>query len=166
MSSVAAPVPLTDLIAVEQALSALEGISARASQVVELRFFGGFTVEETAEALRVSVRTVINDWNAARLWLLQHCRTTSMTPDAHIDRDMTGERWDALAAWVTSWLAADESGRARLRAPLAETAPDLVAQADAMLPESGQPGGFLETPAILLAAGDVAVKTRNWRRAR
>ena len=69
--SVAEPVPLTDLIAVEQALSALEGISARASQVIELRFFGGFTVEETAEALQVSVRTVINDWNAARLWLLQ-----------------------------------------------------------------------------------------------
>jgi RNA polymerase sigma factor (TIGR02999 family) len=68
---VAGAVPTTDLIAVEEALSALERISARASQVVELRFFGGFTVEETAESLQVSVRTVINDWNAARLWLLQ-----------------------------------------------------------------------------------------------
>jgi DNA-directed RNA polymerase specialized sigma24 family protein len=37
--------------------------------VVELRFFGGFSVEETAEALGVSVRTVINDWNTARAWL-------------------------------------------------------------------------------------------------
>ena len=67
---VAEPVALTDLIAVEEALTALEGINPRASQVVELRFFGGFTVEETAESLQVSVRTVINDWNAARLWLL------------------------------------------------------------------------------------------------
>jgi RNA polymerase sigma factor (TIGR02999 family) len=71
---IASPVPLTDLIAVEQALSSLENVSARASQVVELRFFGGFTVEETAEALNVSVRTVVNDWNAARLWLLQRLR--------------------------------------------------------------------------------------------
>jgi RNA polymerase sigma factor (TIGR02999 family) len=63
---------ITDLLAIEEALSELERISSRASQVVELRFFGGFTVEETAEALQVSVRTVINDWNAARLWLLQH----------------------------------------------------------------------------------------------
>ena len=67
---VAEPVALTDLIAVEEALTALEGMNPRASQVVELRFFGGFTVEETAESLQVSVRTVINDWNAARLWLL------------------------------------------------------------------------------------------------
>jgi DNA-directed RNA polymerase specialized sigma24 family protein len=39
--------------------------------VVELRFFGGFSVEETAEALGVSSRTVINDWNTARAWLYE-----------------------------------------------------------------------------------------------
>ena len=44
-------------------------LDPRPSQVVELRFFGGFSVEETAEALGVSVRTVINDWNTARAWL-------------------------------------------------------------------------------------------------
>ncbi len=43
--------------------------------MIELRFFGGFSVEETAEALGVSVRTVINDWNTARAWL-RHELTT------------------------------------------------------------------------------------------
>ena len=75
---IAAAVAMTDLVAVEEALTALERVSARASQVVELRFFGGFTVEETAESLQVSVRTVINDWNAARLWLLPR-----LSHDAH-----------------------------------------------------------------------------------
>jgi RNA polymerase sigma factor (TIGR02999 family) len=60
-----------DLIALEHALTALAGVAPRASRVVELRFFGGLSVEETAEALDVSVRTVINDWNTARVWLYQ-----------------------------------------------------------------------------------------------
>lgn len=66
---VAAPEPLVDVLALEDALTALSVVYPRPSHVVELRFFGGFTVEETAEALGVSVRTVINDWNTARAWL-------------------------------------------------------------------------------------------------
>ena len=58
-----------DLVALDDALNRLATIDPRPSQVVELRFFGGFTVEETAEALGVSVRTVIYDWNTARAWL-------------------------------------------------------------------------------------------------
>jgi RNA polymerase sigma factor (TIGR02999 family) len=65
----AAPEPVVDILALEDALTALAAVDPRPSQVVELRFFGGFTVEETAEALGVSVRTVINDWNTARAWL-------------------------------------------------------------------------------------------------
>jgi len=65
---VAAP-ELVDVLALEDALTALAAMDPRPSQVVELRFFGGFSVEETAEALGVSVRTVINDWNTARAWL-------------------------------------------------------------------------------------------------
>lgn len=61
-----------DLLALELALERLATVNLRASQVIELRFFGGFTVEETAEALAISPRTVINDWNAARLWLVRH----------------------------------------------------------------------------------------------
>jgi len=66
---VAAPELFVDVLALEDALTALAMVDPRPSQVVELRFFGGFSVEETAETLGVSVRTVINDWNTARAWL-------------------------------------------------------------------------------------------------
>jgi RNA polymerase sigma factor (TIGR02999 family) len=58
-----------DVIALDDALGALSVIDPRPGQVVELRFFGGFSVEETAEALGVSTRTVANDWNTARAYL-------------------------------------------------------------------------------------------------
>jgi RNA polymerase sigma factor (TIGR02999 family) len=64
-----APRPAVDVVAVGDALDALAAIAPRASQVVELRFFGGWSVEETAETLGVSVRTVNSDWNTARAWL-------------------------------------------------------------------------------------------------
>ena len=66
---VAAPAPGVDIVALNDALAELATLDPRPSQVVELRFFGGFSVEETAETLGVSVRTVINDWNTARAWL-------------------------------------------------------------------------------------------------
>jgi RNA polymerase sigma factor (TIGR02999 family) len=66
---VAAPTPGVDVLALNDALAELATLDPRPSQVVELRFFGGFSVEETAETLNLSVRTVINDWNTARAWL-------------------------------------------------------------------------------------------------
>jgi RNA polymerase sigma factor (TIGR02999 family) len=66
---IAAPDAHVDVVALEAELERLAVVDPRPSQVVELRFFGGFSVEETAEALGVSVRTVINDWNTARAWL-------------------------------------------------------------------------------------------------
>jgi len=68
-AEVAAPALGVDVVALNDALGALAEIDPRPSQVVELRFFGGYSVGETAETLGVSVRTVINDWNAARAWL-------------------------------------------------------------------------------------------------
>jgi RNA polymerase sigma factor (TIGR02999 family) len=59
------------LLALDEALLALADIDGRKSQVVELRFFGGLSVEETAEALEVSVETVHRDWRLARSWLLR-----------------------------------------------------------------------------------------------
>ena len=58
-----------DLLAVDEALTRLEALNERQAQVVELRYFGGLSEEETAEALKVSVRTVRRDWNFARVWL-------------------------------------------------------------------------------------------------
>ena len=51
-----------------------EAVDARKSQVVEMRFFGGLTLEETAEALQISRDTVTRDWNIAKLWLLRELR--------------------------------------------------------------------------------------------
>lgn len=61
-----------ELLALDEALDALAGFDARKSQMVELRFFGGLSVEETAEALNVSVETVHRDWRLTRSWL--QCR--------------------------------------------------------------------------------------------
>jgi RNA polymerase sigma-70 factor (ECF subfamily) len=58
-----------DLFALGEALEALEALEARQARVVELRFFGGLTVEEVAEALGVSRATVENDWTFAKAWL-------------------------------------------------------------------------------------------------
>jgi len=58
-----------DLVALDDAMNALGQIDSRKAQVVELRFFGGLSVEETAEVLKVSSVTVMRDWNMARVWL-------------------------------------------------------------------------------------------------
>lgn len=58
-----------ELIALDEALTRLQELDPRQSQVVELRFFGGLTVEETAEVLGISPKTVKRDWAVARAWL-------------------------------------------------------------------------------------------------
>ncbi len=60
-----------DLLALDDALNALALLDPRKSQVVEMRFFGGLSVEESAEALHVSRETVMRDWRLARAWLLR-----------------------------------------------------------------------------------------------
>jgi RNA polymerase sigma factor (TIGR02999 family) len=60
-----------DLVAIDDALDALTAVDPRKGQVVEMRFFGGLTVAETAEALHVSVDTVTRDWRLAKVWLLR-----------------------------------------------------------------------------------------------
>ena len=63
------PEPDLDVLAVDRALEAFAKIDPRKSQVVELRFFGGLSVEETADLLGISVETVKRDWRFAKLWL-------------------------------------------------------------------------------------------------
>jgi RNA polymerase sigma factor (TIGR02999 family) len=60
-----------EVLAVDEALKQLATVDARKSEVVELRFFGGLTVEETAAALGVSPETVMRDWKLAKAWLLR-----------------------------------------------------------------------------------------------
>ena len=65
------------LVAVDDALEALAKVDERKSRVVELRFFGGLSVEETATVLKVSPDTVMRDWKLAKAWLLRELRGTS-----------------------------------------------------------------------------------------
>jgi RNA polymerase sigma factor (TIGR02999 family) len=60
-----------DLVALDDALTALAATDERASRAVELRFFGGLSIEETAEALKISPETVKRDWQWAKAWLLR-----------------------------------------------------------------------------------------------
>jgi RNA polymerase sigma factor (TIGR02999 family) len=63
--------PGLDLVDLNRALDAFSSIDTRRSQIVELRYFGGLTLEETAQVLHVSVETVKRDWRLAKLWLLR-----------------------------------------------------------------------------------------------
>jgi RNA polymerase sigma-70 factor, ECF subfamily len=76
----AANVPVrqsADVLALDKALRELEKIDPRKSQIVEMRFFGGLSQEETAEALHVSVATVRRDWSLARAWLARELKKES-----------------------------------------------------------------------------------------
>jgi RNA polymerase sigma-70 factor, ECF subfamily len=68
---VISPEPSADLVAVDDALNQLAKVDDRKSQVVTMRFFGGLSVEETAEVLKVSPETVARDWRLAKAWLMR-----------------------------------------------------------------------------------------------
>ena len=65
----------TDFVALDDALEALAKFDERKSRVIEMRFFGGLSVEETAEVLEVSPQTVMRDWKLAKAWLYQEMKS-------------------------------------------------------------------------------------------
>ena len=72
--------PATDFVALDDALQALAKFDERKSRVIELRFFGGLSVEETASVLHVSPATVMGDWRLAKAWLKRQMRGESPPP--------------------------------------------------------------------------------------
>jgi RNA polymerase sigma factor (TIGR02999 family) len=72
-----APGDQLDLVAVDEALQALGALDRRKSRVVEMRLFGGFSVEETAAALNVSPETVMRDWKFSKAWLAERLRAAT-----------------------------------------------------------------------------------------
>ena len=66
-----------DLVAVDDALEALAAVDERKGRVVEMKFFGGLTVEESADVLKVSPETVMRDWKFAKAWLLRELTASS-----------------------------------------------------------------------------------------
>jgi RNA polymerase sigma factor (TIGR02999 family) len=74
--------PDPNLVALDEALSALSELDVRKSQVVELRYFGGLSVNETATVLNVSSDTVMRDWQFAKAWLLRYIMRGKVHPDS------------------------------------------------------------------------------------
>ena len=72
--AVIAPQKTDELLALDEALERLQTLDERKSRVVELRYFGGLSVEETAEVLQISQITVMGDWNFAKAWLAREIR--------------------------------------------------------------------------------------------
>lgn len=68
------PAPARDLVTLDDALTALASFDERKARVVELRFFGGLSVDETADLLAVSPQTVLRDWKLAKAWLLREMK--------------------------------------------------------------------------------------------
>jgi RNA polymerase sigma factor (TIGR02999 family) len=68
------PQPSRDLVSLDDALKALGEQDERKARVVELRFFGGLSVEETAQVLKVSPQTVMRDWKLSKVWLLREMK--------------------------------------------------------------------------------------------
>jgi RNA polymerase sigma factor (sigma-70 family) len=77
---VAIDAPDQSLLALSDALDRLSAVDGRKGQVVELRFFGGLTVEETAAALNVSADTVMRDWKLAKAWLRRELASAADVP--------------------------------------------------------------------------------------
>jgi RNA polymerase sigma-70 factor (ECF subfamily) len=73
----AGPGPDVDLLALDEALTSLALIDPRGARIIELRFFSGLTIEETAEVLDISAGTVKREWSAARAWLYREVRPTN-----------------------------------------------------------------------------------------
>jgi RNA polymerase sigma factor (TIGR02999 family) len=71
-----------ELIAIDDVLNELAALDPRKAKVIELRFFGGLSVEETAEVLKVHEQTVLRDWRLARTWLLRQVSRPSFGPGA------------------------------------------------------------------------------------
>ena len=69
--------PASDIIAVDEALQGLEALDARKARVIELRFFGGLTTEETAEVMKISTRTVEREMSLAQAWLMRELKGRS-----------------------------------------------------------------------------------------
>jgi RNA polymerase sigma-70 factor (ECF subfamily) len=70
----------TDLVLLDDAMIALSRFDSRKARVIELRFFGGLSVDETAEVLNISPVTVMRDWSAARAWLYRELSGTVTEP--------------------------------------------------------------------------------------
>ena len=98
---------------------------------MELRFFGGLTVEETAEVLHVSAETVKRDWRLAKLWLLRELKGDAGVPPR--PPDVTSQPWSRVAPIVDAALLHDEQARAAFVADACGNDVDLAREVESLL---------------------------------
>ena len=143
--------PGRDLVALDDALEALAKVDERKSRVIEMRFFGGLSVKETAEALHVSPETVMRDWKLAKAWLLRQLRADDRQSrprrfgieSRRLRMSMTS-RWSAIerifhealerppearAAFLTDSCAGDEELRREVQSLLDQPVTDGLSRA-------------------------------------
>ena len=133
-----------DLVALDDALTALAAIDAREAQVVEMRFFGGLSVEETAEVLAISRNTVLRDWNHAKAWLLNRTQSWSMM--------MSNERWERVKQIFNSALECEPDGREDFLREACGGDESLRKEVEVLFAHQGELSGFMKAPAMEVAA--------------
>ena len=131
--------PAADLVAVDDALNSLAEVDERKSQVVEMRFFGGLSVEETAEVLKVSPDTVARDWRLAKAWLMREMSGKSK---------MKPERWNKIESIFHKALEADESRRGAVIEESCAGDEELRREVESLLAHHENAGSFIEMPAF------------------
>ena len=130
--------PPLDLVALDDALSALSALDARQARIVELRFFGGLTIEETAEAVSVSPATVKRDWTIAKAWLRR---------EMGAGRPVDPERWHRINELFHGALECDLEGRARFLDDACGDDPSIRAEVESLLAHhDDQATGLIRTP--------------------
>ena len=131
-----------ELIALDEALQNLAAIDARRSQVVELRFFGGLSIEETAEVLKISRNTAIRDWTMASISTARSARVRIMKP----------ERWQQISTVFQAALERMPGQQSAFLDKACAGDSSLRQEVESLIAAHEQVGNFIEAPAIAVAA--------------
>ena len=127
------------LVELDDALEALADLDPRKARVIELRFFAGLTIEETAAELHISVDTVVRDWQFARVWLLRELSARSEMP-------LTNS-WARVEEIFHAARILPHEERERFLADVCGDAAEVAAEVRSLLQQTGGLNGFLERPA-------------------
>lgn len=140
----------TELIALDDALTRMEQMDPRKAKVIELRFFAGLSVEETAAVLKISPQTVLRDWKLARAWLERELRkarnSASGSPGlAIIRKSMQPERWQEVERLFHLALECEPKLRSHILAEASSGDPELLKEV-ALLLEHADGDSRLDRP--------------------
>ena len=137
----------SDLVALDEALNILGTLDPQQSRVVELRFFGGLTVKETAEVLHLSVDRVKREWATAKAWLL---------PGDEQGQSMKAERWAEVKELLYAALEREPNDRARFLKEVCRADDGLLEEVKALLVSYERGESFFEKPMLEVASAMLA----------